>query len=85
MIAETVRSVADRLGLLPAQVALAWVYAQSSRLGLTVVPIPGTRNVSRLEQNAAAVEIELDPAALEQLQPLSDLVAGGRYPSQGVR
>lgn len=85
VIAETVRSVADRLGLLPAQVALAWVYAQSSRLGLTVVPIPGTRNVSRLEQNAAAVEIELDPAALEQLQPLSDLVAGGRYPSQGVR
>lgn len=85
VIADTVRSVADRLDWLPAQVALAWVYGQSQRLGVPVVPIPGTRNVSRLEQNAAAVELALDQAALQQLQPLGDLVTGGRYPSQGVR
>lgn len=85
VIADTVRSVAERLGVLPAQVALAWVYAQSARLCVPVVPIPGTRNVSRLEQNANAVDIELDATALEQLEPLGDLVVGERYPVQGTK
>jgi len=85
VIADTVRAVADRLGVLPAQVALAWVYAQAPRLGVTVVPIPGTRHADRLDQNIAAVDLELDPDALAQLQPLSDLVAGGRYAERGVR
>lgn len=85
VIADTVRNVAERLGVLPAQVALAWVYAQASRLGVTVVPIPGTRKSERLDQNAAAVDVELDADALEQLQPLSDMVAGGRYPDAAVR
>jgi aryl-alcohol dehydrogenase-like predicted oxidoreductase len=85
VIADTVRAVAERLGVLPAQVALAWVYAQASRLGLSVVPIPGTRHAERLDQNAASLDVELDTDALEQLQPLSDLVMGGRYGNHGVR
>lgn len=85
VIAETVRSVAERLGVLPAQVALAWVYAQGPRLGLPVVPIPGTRHARRLDENVAAVGLELDADALTQLQPLSDLVVGGRYADHGVR
>lgn len=84
-IADTVRAVADRLGLLPAQVALAWVYAQAARLGVPVVPIPGTRNPERLDQNAAAADITLDEQAMEQLQPLADDVMGERYPARGVR
>ncbi|MEH3135886.1 MAG: aldo/keto reductase [Mycolicibacterium neoaurum] len=84
-IADTVGAVAARLGVLPAQVALAWVHAQARRLGVSVVPIPGTRNAGRLDQNAAAVDVELDVEALAELQPLSDMVAGGRYGDRGVR
>lgn len=42
-IARTVREVAAQAGAEPAQVALAWVYAQSGRLGVPVVTIPGPR------------------------------------------
>ena len=42
VIADTVRQVAHRLGVLPAQVALAWVDAQARRVGVSIVPIPGT-------------------------------------------
>ena len=84
-IAATVRTVADRLGVLPAQVALAWVYAQAPRLDVAVVPIPGTRHVARLDQNVASLSIDLDADAVAQLQPLSDMVMGGRYTDHGVR
>lgn len=85
VIADTVRAVADRLGVLPAQVALAWVYGQGSRLGVSVVPIPGTRHADRLDQNIASLDVDLDADALAQLQPLSDVVMGGRYADHGVR
>ncbi|WP_422743380.1 aldo/keto reductase [Mycobacterium sp. WMMD1722] len=85
VIADTVRAVAERLDVLPAQVALAWVYAQAPRLGVPVVPIPGTRRSDRLDQNVASLAVELDADTLAQLQPLSDLVAGGRYGNRGVR
>lgn len=78
-IADTVRRVAGRLGVEPAQVALAWVCRQSSRLGLPVVPIPGTKQVRWLEQNVRALDVELDDAALAELDPLGEQVAGTRY------
>ena len=84
-IAHTVRGVAERLGVSAAQVALAWVYAQAPRLGLPVVPIPGTRRAERLDQNVASLDVELDDDALDELQPLSDRVTGGRYADRGVR
>jgi aryl-alcohol dehydrogenase-like predicted oxidoreductase len=84
-IAETVQTVAERLGVLPAQVALAWVTAQAPRLGVSVVPIPGTRHADRLDQNVGSLDVELDDDALQQLQPLSDQVTGGRYTDHGVR
>jgi aryl-alcohol dehydrogenase-like predicted oxidoreductase len=78
-IAETVRQVASRLGVAPAQVALAWVLAQRERLGVPVVPIPGTKRVRWLEQNTAALDVRLDDAALAELDPLGDKVVGARY------
>jgi diketogulonate reductase-like aldo/keto reductase len=76
-IADTVREVAATLGgATPAQVALAWVHAQASRLGVPVVPIPGTKRSAYLEQNAAAMDVTLDDDALAVLQPLSDEVRG---------
>ncbi|WP_329138604.1 aldo/keto reductase [Streptomyces sp. NBC_01476] len=78
-IADTVRQVAERIGAAPAQVALAWVYAQADRLGVPIVPIPGTKRTRWLEQNVASLDVTLDDAALAQLQPLADQVAGERY------
>jgi len=78
-IADTVRSVAQRLGVEPAQVALAWVSGQSERLGIPVVPIPGTKQVRWLEQNVAALDLVLDEQALGELEPLGEQVVGARY------
>jgi len=78
-IADTVRQVATRLGVAPAQLALAWVSAQRERLGIPVVPIPGTKRVRWLEENVAALDVKLDADALAELAPLGERVAGARY------
>jgi aryl-alcohol dehydrogenase-like predicted oxidoreductase len=78
-IADTIRDVADRLGVAPAQVAIAWVLAQGERLGVPVAPIPGTKRVRWLEQNAAALDLTLDDEALAALDPLGAQVVGARY------
>ncbi|HYB46201.1 MAG TPA: aldo/keto reductase [Streptosporangiaceae bacterium] len=78
-IADAVRSVADAKGAAPAQVALAWVYAQQDRLGVPLAPIPGTKRVKWLEQNVAALDVTLNPAELAQLDPLASQVTGTRY------
>ncbi len=78
-IADTVRTVAEARGVAPAQVALAWVYAQQERLGVPVVPIPGTKRVKWLEQNIAAVDITLTQDELALLDPLGRQVSGARY------
>lgn len=76
---DVVRRVAARHGVTPAQVAIAWVLAQSPRLGVAVVPIPGTKRVERVEENAAAAAVELTADDLEDLDPLSSMVVGARY------
>jgi aryl-alcohol dehydrogenase-like predicted oxidoreductase len=58
-----VRAVAERHSATPGQVALAWVLAQ----GEAVVPIPGTRRVSRLRENVAAADVTLTPGDLAEL------------------
>ena len=78
-IADAVRQVAEAKGVAPAQVALAWVHSQGERLGVPVVPIPGTKRVKWLEQNVAAVDITLTPDELAVLDPLGSQVAGARY------
>jgi aryl-alcohol dehydrogenase-like predicted oxidoreductase len=78
-IADAVAQVADRRHVTSAQVALAWVLGQGERLGLPVVPIPGTKRVRWLEENAAAADVELTAEDLETLDPLGDNVVGARY------
>ncbi len=78
-IADAVRQVADARGVAPAQIALAWVSQQSGRLGVPVVPIPGTKRVKWLEQNVEALEITLTDGELAVLDPLGDQVVGARY------
>jgi aryl-alcohol dehydrogenase-like predicted oxidoreductase len=67
-----VRSIAAELGAEPGQVALAWLLAK----GPDVVPIPGTRRVSFLEQNAAAAHLSLNADQLASLDSIR--VAGDR-------
>jgi aryl-alcohol dehydrogenase-like predicted oxidoreductase len=78
-VADTVREVAEAKGVTPAQVALAWVYAQQPRLGIPVVPIPGTKRIKWLEQNIAALDVTLTDEELAILAPLSAQVTGARY------
>ncbi len=78
-IADTVREVAAAKGVAPAQIALAWVYAQQERLGVPLAPIPGTKRVKWLEQNIAALDITLTEDELALLDPLGSQVYGARY------
>ena len=63
----------------PAQVALACVHGQGERLGVPVVPIPGTKRIKWLEQNVAALDVTLTPGELAVLDPLGGQVVGARY------
>jgi len=78
-LAAKVREIAAEKGITPAQLALAWVLAQGDDL----VPIPGTKRREYLEQNVAAVGIEL---ADEDLRRLAELpkAAGERYDERGM-
>jgi aryl-alcohol dehydrogenase-like predicted oxidoreductase len=78
-ITRTVQAVAARRGVTPAQIALAWVSGRSERLGVRVVPIPGTKRVKWIEQNAAALDITLSDEDRAELDPLGDRVVGARY------
>jgi aryl-alcohol dehydrogenase-like predicted oxidoreductase len=78
-IVDAVRAVAEAKGVAPAQVALAWVYAQQERLGVPVAPIPGTKRVKWLEQNVAALDVTLSADELSVLDPLGAQVTGARY------
>jgi aryl-alcohol dehydrogenase-like predicted oxidoreductase len=74
-IVAEVTAVAEAHDVRPGQVALAWVQQR----GDDVVPIPGTKRVSYLEQNVGALDVELTDAELARLDALADRVAGGRY------
>jgi aryl-alcohol dehydrogenase-like predicted oxidoreductase len=65
-IADEVQEIAAEVGATPAQVAIAWLLAQ----GDDIAPIPGTKRVSRVEENVAADAIEL---SAEQLHKLNNL------------
>jgi aryl-alcohol dehydrogenase-like predicted oxidoreductase len=73
-IVDEVRSVADEVRATPAQIALAWLLAQ----GDDIAPIPGTRRVTRVEENTAADGLELTAGQLARLNALTP-AAGERH------
>ncbi len=73
-IVDAVEAVATEVGATPAQVALAWLLAQGDDLA----PIPGTKHISRLEENVGADRVTLTPAQLAALDALP-APAGDRY------
>jgi aryl-alcohol dehydrogenase-like predicted oxidoreductase len=78
-IADAVAKIAEARGATAGQVAIAWVAAQGARLGIPVVPIPGTKRVKWIEQNAAALDVGLTAGDLAVLEPLAAQVVGARY------
>jgi aryl-alcohol dehydrogenase-like predicted oxidoreductase len=79
-LAEEVRAIAAEAGVTPAQVALAWLLAK----GEHIAPIPGTKRVSRVEENIAADGIELTADQLAQLDNLPP-AAGGDHTEEQMR
>jgi aryl-alcohol dehydrogenase-like predicted oxidoreductase len=79
-IAAKVAEIANEKRITPAQLALAWVLAQ----GEDVVPIPGTKRRKYLEENAAAVDVELTDDDLARIEAELPKVAGERYNETGM-
>jgi len=78
-----IEQMAREKGCTPAQLALAWLLAQ----GQDLVPIPGSRQRARVEENAAAAEITLTRADLDALNAIAPrgVAAGSRYPEAAMR
>ena len=79
---DTLGRLAQARGCTPAQLALAWLLHR----GPDIVPIPGTRKVSRLDENAAAAGIALSAEDMQAIDAVLDAhpVAGLRYPEAGI-
>jgi aryl-alcohol dehydrogenase-like predicted oxidoreductase len=78
VLVDLVKTVAERKGATPAQVALAWLLAQKP----WIVPIPGTTKLHRLEENLGAADVELSEADLKQIDEASSgmKLEGARLP-----
>ena len=79
-LAAKVEEIAADNGIAPAQLALAWVLAQ----GEDIVPIPGTKRRTYLEQNAAAADIELSDDDLARIDAEVPQASGARYDEAGM-
>jgi len=81
-LVREVEKLADEKGCTTAQLALAWVLAQ----GEDIVPIPGTKHVKYLDQNIAALEVELSDEDLKRLDAIlpPGAAAGERYHARGM-
>jgi len=82
-IVRRVKRLAARKRCTAAQLAVAWVLAQ----GEDVIPIPGSKRRERLEENAAAADIQLTAEELSEIDALlpPGIAAGTRYPEAGMR
>lgn len=82
-LADKVREMARKKNCTPAQLALAWLLAQ----GDDVVPIPGTKKVAHLEENAGAARVHLTPQELSEIDQAfpPGAAAGLRYPEEAMK
>lgn len=79
-LVDLIGKIAERKQATPAQIALAWLLAQKP----WIVPIPGTTKRSRLEENIGAVNVELTPSDLQEIETAAAeiQVQGARYPEE---
>jgi aryl-alcohol dehydrogenase-like predicted oxidoreductase len=82
-VVDQVKALAEAKRATPSQLALAWLLARDA----SIIPIPGTRSIQRLEENAASVEIRLTPedlASIDRVAP-KGVAAGERYPEASMQ
>lgn len=81
-LVKQIEELAKAKGCTPAQLALAWVLAQ----GEDIVPIPGTKRRKYLEENIAALDVEITPEDLKRIDEVAPkgVAAGTRYPEAGM-
>jgi aryl-alcohol dehydrogenase-like predicted oxidoreductase len=79
-LVDVIAQFARRKGATPAQLALAWLLAKKP----WIVPIPGTTRLARLEENLAAVHLQLSPAEVDELEAAVSRIPvhGERYPEE---
>jgi aryl-alcohol dehydrogenase-like predicted oxidoreductase len=85
-LVQRVERIAEEKGSTPGQVALAWLWAQSRVLDVSIAPIPGTTKTKHLDENIGALNIELgdeDWARIEEIAPIG-ATAGERYPDMST-
>jgi aryl-alcohol dehydrogenase-like predicted oxidoreductase len=80
-LAKRVKDLAGERGITPGQLALAWVLSR----GEHIVPIPGTKRRSYLEENLAAAEVSLSEREVASIADAIPPAAGDRYDEQGMR
>jgi aryl-alcohol dehydrogenase-like predicted oxidoreductase len=82
-LVDLLARIAERKTATPAQIALAWLLAQKP----WIVPIPGTKKLARLQENIGAVDVELTPDDLREIDDASSriTVQGARYPEEMER
>lgn len=80
-IINRIKEIAESKGIKASQLALAWVLAQ----GEDIIPIPGTKREKYLLENVEAVNIQISADEMNELNKLSDLVAGERYPDETMK
>jgi aryl-alcohol dehydrogenase-like predicted oxidoreductase len=82
-LVEKVKELAEKKGVKPSQLALAWVLNR----GIDIVPIPGTTKLKHSEENIAAVDIKLTEEELQQIDEIfpMDAASGLRYPEQAMK
>jgi aryl-alcohol dehydrogenase-like predicted oxidoreductase len=79
-LVDEVEAIATEVGATPGQVALAWLLTK----GDDIVPIPGTKRVSRVEENVGADDVELSPEQIDRLDNLPP-AAGEHHNEQQMR
>nr|NIU58496.1 aldo/keto reductase [Phycisphaerae bacterium] len=82
-LVDLLNKIAQEKNATPAQIALAWLLAQKP----WIVPIPGTTKLNRLEENLGAVNVELTPDDLREIEESASKITiqGARYPEQHER
>lgn len=82
-LVDLVKAVAERKGATPAQIALAWLLAQKP----WIAPIPGTTRLHRLKENLGAVDVDLTPDDLKQIEEASSRLKleGARLPEAALK
>ncbi|CAA9289694.1 MAG: Oxidoreductase, aldo/keto reductase family [uncultured Actinomycetospora sp.] len=85
-VLDEVNALAERKGVTPTQLALAWVLAQGSE-NSDVVPIPGTKRRRYLEENVGAVDVPLSAEELEAIEKVAPagVATGERYPAAAMK